>query len=147
MYNSICVCLRDTMAGMFLAHYNVLIHTCITNYVQMKNANVYASINISAIKSLVLYAQKQRKPWFDEECSKCLNQRMQATMQQLQDPNHSNVHNMCDVRSEASRHFRKKRRKCLEDKINELETNTMNKNTRVCTGASMNSRRFTSLES
>jgi len=44
------------MAGMFLAHYNVLIHTCITNYVQMKNANVYASINISAIKSLVLYA-------------------------------------------------------------------------------------------
>jgi len=37
---------------------------------------------------------------------------------------------MYDVRPEASRHIRNKRRECLEDKINELETNRMNKNIR-----------------
>ena len=103
MYNSICVCLRDTMAGMFLAHYNVLIHTCITNYVQMKNANVYASINISAIKSLVLYAWKQRKPWFDEEWVRFLDQWKRAKVQWLQDPNQSKEDNLNNVRREASR--------------------------------------------
>jgi len=52
------------MAGVFLAHYNVLVHICITNYVWMLNTNDYANINISAIKSLGLYARKQHKPWF-----------------------------------------------------------------------------------
>jgi hypothetical protein len=69
------------MGEVFLAHYRVLIHICITNYVWMKNTNVYANINISAIKSLGLYEQKQCKPWFDKDCSKFLHQKMQATMQ------------------------------------------------------------------
>jgi hypothetical protein len=35
-----------------------------------------------------------------------------------------------DVRWEASRHFRNKKRKCPKDKINELESNSKNKNIR-----------------
>ena len=40
-----------------------------------------ASINILATQSLGLYEWKQRKPYFDDECSQFLNQRMQAKMQ------------------------------------------------------------------
>jgi hypothetical protein len=34
---------------------------------------------------------KQHIPWFDEECSRFLDQRKQAKMQWLQDPNQCNV--------------------------------------------------------
>jgi len=37
-----------------------------------------------------------------------LDQRNQTKMQWLQDPNHSNVYNLNNVRREASRHFMKK---------------------------------------
>jgi hypothetical protein len=40
----------------------------------------------------------------------------------LQDPNQSNVDNLNDVRREASRHFRNKKKKYLKAKIEELET-------------------------
>jgi hypothetical protein len=33
---------------------------------------------MSAKESLGLYEKKQHKPWFDEECSKFLDQRKQA---------------------------------------------------------------------
>jgi hypothetical protein len=39
-------------------------------------------------------------------------------------------HNLKNVRRETSRHFRNKKREYLKDKINELETNSKNKNTR-----------------
>jgi len=42
-------------------------------------------------------------------------------MQGLQDPNQSNVDNLNNVRREASRHFRNKRKEYLKDKIDELE--------------------------
>jgi len=38
-------------------------------------------------ESLGLYELKQHKPWFDEECSWFLDQRKQATVRWLQDPN------------------------------------------------------------
>jgi hypothetical protein len=38
--------------------------------------------------------------------------------------------NLSDARREASRHFRNKKRECLRDKINELESNSKNKNIR-----------------
>jgi hypothetical protein len=41
-----------------------------------------------------------------------------------------NGDNLNNVRSEASRHFRNKRRKYLKDKINGLATNSKNKNIR-----------------
>jgi hypothetical protein len=36
--------------------------------------------------SLGYYEMKQHKPWSDEECSKLLDQRNQAKLQQLLDP-------------------------------------------------------------
>jgi hypothetical protein len=43
--------------------------------------NINDSIKISAKESLGLYERKQHKPWFDEECSKFLDQRKQAKTQ------------------------------------------------------------------
>jgi hypothetical protein len=37
--------------------------------------NIRENIKISAKEMLGLYRQKQRKPWFDEECSQVLDQR------------------------------------------------------------------------
>jgi hypothetical protein len=69
-------------------------------------------------------------PWFDEGCSKLVDQRKQAKLQWLQDPSEINGDNLNNVRSEASRHFRNKRREYMKDKINELATNIKNKNIR-----------------
>jgi hypothetical protein len=41
-----------------------------------------------------------------------------------------NEDNLSNVRKEASRHFRNKKRECLRDKINEIELNGKNKNIR-----------------
>jgi hypothetical protein len=48
----------------------------------------------------------------------------------LQDPSEANEDNLSDVRREASRHFRNKKREYLKDKIKELESNSKNKNIR-----------------
>jgi hypothetical protein len=48
----------------------------------------------------------------------------------LQDPREANEDNLSDVRQEASRHFRNKKREYLKDKINKLESNSKNKNIR-----------------
>jgi hypothetical protein len=48
----------------------------------------------------------------------------------LQDPSDANEDNLRDVRREASGHFRNKKREYLKDKINELESNSKNKNIR-----------------
>jgi hypothetical protein len=45
-------------------------------------------------------------------------------------PSEGNEDNLCDVRRETSRHFRNKKREYLKDKINELESNSKNKNIR-----------------
>jgi hypothetical protein len=58
------------------------------------------------------------------------NERKQAKMQWLQNPNQSKVDNLNNVRREASRHFRNKKKDYLKAKINELETNSKNKNIR-----------------
>jgi hypothetical protein len=59
-----------------------------------------------------------------------VDRRKQAKLQWLQDPREANENNLSDVRREASRHFRNKERKHLKDKINELESNSKNKNIR-----------------
>jgi hypothetical protein len=51
-------------------------------------------------------------------------------MQWLQNSNQSNADNLNNVRREASRHFRNKEKEYLKAKINELETNSKNKNIR-----------------
>jgi hypothetical protein len=67
---------------------------------------------------------KQHTPWFDEECLDILDQRKQAKMQWIQNPSHSNVDNMNNIRREASRRFRNKKKAYLKAKIEELETNS-----------------------
>jgi len=44
-----------------------------------------------AKESLSLYELKLHKTLFDDECSRHLDQRMPAKMQELQDPNQNNV--------------------------------------------------------
>jgi hypothetical protein len=80
------------------------------------------NIKISAKDSLGYYELKEHKPWFDEECSKLLDQRKQAKLQWLQDLNEINGDNLNNARRKASRHFRIKRTEYLKDKINELAT-------------------------
>jgi hypothetical protein len=55
----------------------------------------------------------------------------QAKLQWLQDSSDTNEDNLSDVRREASRHFTNKKRKCLKDRINRLESNSKNKNIRA----------------
>jgi hypothetical protein len=73
---------------------------------------------------------KKHKPWFDEGCSKLLDQWKQAKLQWLEDPSEINGVNLNNVRREASRHFKNKKREYLKNKINELATNSKNKNSR-----------------
>ena len=75
--------------------------------------------NIKTIpkESLDLHKLKQHKPWFNEECLHFLDQRKK---QWLQHPNQSNVDNLYNVRREASRHFRNKKKDYLKAKIEEL---------------------------
>jgi hypothetical protein len=83
--------------------------------------------------------------WFDEECSKLVDRRKQAKLQWLQDPSEVNEDNLSDVRREASRQFRNRKREYLKDKNNGLESKNKNKKmTRI--GAYMNLRRVTNLE-
>jgi hypothetical protein len=51
-------------------------------------------------------------------------------LQWLQEPSKINGENLNNVRREASRYFRNKKREYLKDKINELATNSKNKNIR-----------------
>jgi hypothetical protein len=59
---------------------------------------------------------KNHKPWFEEGCSKLLDQRKQAKLQWLQDPSEINGDNLNNVRREASRHSRNKKREYLKNK-------------------------------
>jgi hypothetical protein len=58
---------------------------------------------ITAKKSIGVYKWKQYKLCFDEECSQFLDQRRQAKMQWLQNPNQNDVDNLKNVKHEASR--------------------------------------------
>jgi uncharacterized protein YaaR (DUF327 family) len=67
---------------------------------------------------------KKHKPWFDKGYLKLLDQRKQAKLQWLQDPIEINGDNLNNVRREASRYFKNKKREYLKDKINELPMNS-----------------------
>jgi hypothetical protein len=88
------------------------------------------NIKISAKERLGYFELKKHKPWFDEGCSELLDQRKQAKLQWLQDPSEINWDNLNNVRCEASRYFRNNKKEYLKDKINELATNSKNKNIR-----------------
>jgi hypothetical protein len=90
------------------------------------------NIKISAQESLGYYESKHLKARF--EGSKLVDGRKQAKLQWLQDPCEANADNLSDVRREASRHFRRKKRGYLKDKINELESNRI-RTSETCIGA------------
>jgi len=75
--------------------------------------NVKENIKTSAKKSLNRYELKRHKPWFGEECLGSLDQRNHVKMQWVQHPSQSNVDNVNNVRREASRHFRKTKRRII----------------------------------
>jgi hypothetical protein len=86
------------------------------------------NIRISAKESIGFCESKAYKPWFNEKCLKLVDRRKQAKLQWLQDSNVVNGDNLHNVRREASRHFRNKKREYLKDKINEIELNSKNMN-------------------
>jgi hypothetical protein len=61
---------------------------------------------------------------------KIIRSKKQAKFQWLQDPSEINGDNLNNVRHEASKHFRNKKREYLKEKINDLATNSKNKNVR-----------------
>jgi hypothetical protein len=83
--------------------------------------NIKENIKISAQESLGLHEQKQHKPWSDAECAQFLDRRKQAKIQWLQNPNQNNGDNLHNVRHEASRHLKNKKKEYLKAKINEIE--------------------------
>jgi hypothetical protein len=88
------------------------------------------NINVSTKESLGYFQLKKHKPWFDKAYSELLDQRKQDKLQWLHVPREINGDNLNNVRREASRNFRNKKREYLKDKINELATNSKNKNIR-----------------
>jgi hypothetical protein len=69
------------------------------------------NIKISAKEILGYYELEKHKPWFDE-------------------PDEINGDNLNNVRHEASRHFRDKKKEYVKDKINEPAMNSKNNNIR-----------------
>jgi hypothetical protein len=59
-----------------------------------------------------------------------VDRRKQAKLQWLQEPSVANEDTLSNVKWEAIRHFSNKKREYLKDKINELESNSKNKNIR-----------------
>jgi hypothetical protein len=92
--------------------------------------NIRKDIKISTNGSPGYCEMKKHKPRFTEIYSKLLDQRKQARLQWLLNQSEINGDNLNNVRREATRHFRNKKRKYLKDKINELATNSKNKNIR-----------------
>jgi hypothetical protein len=91
---------------------------------------IIGNIKFSAKEGLGYFELKKHKPWFNKGCSKLLDQRKQAKLQWLQDSNEINADNLNNIRWEASRYFRNKKREYLKNKINELAMNSKNKNIR-----------------
>jgi hypothetical protein len=88
------------------------------------------NIKISAKESVGYFELKKHKPWLDEGCSKLLDEWKEAKLQCLQYPSEINGDNLNNVRREARRYFRNKKKEYLKDKINKLATNSKNRNIR-----------------
>jgi hypothetical protein len=70
--------------------------------------SVRENVKASPMESLGYYELKQSKPWYDEDCSKLLDQRKQAKLQWLQIPSQTNGDNLNNARHETSRSFRRR---------------------------------------
>ena len=108
--------------------------------------NIKENVKTSAKESLGVREWKQHKPWFGEECLGFLDQRKRTKMQWVQDPSQRNVDNLNNVRRDASRYFRNKRRHISKPKLRNLKLTARSKILGPCIGASVTLRRVTSLE-
>jgi hypothetical protein len=90
--------------------------------------SITENIKTSAKDNLGCQKLRHNKSWFDDECSKLIDQRKTAELQWLQNPSQLNGDNIQNLRRKTSRIFRNKKREYLKGKINELETNNKNKN-------------------
>ncbi|KAJ4426239.1 hypothetical protein ANN_27051 [Periplaneta americana] len=93
----------------------------------LKSTDHY-SIKIAAEQSIGYYENKKKKPWFDEDCCMVVERRKQAKLKFLQDPVEEKRDNYFNERREASRTLRNKKGGYLKEKLNEVETNSKNKN-------------------
>jgi hypothetical protein len=84
------------------------------------------NINISAKESLGYRELKKHKPWFDQACTKLVDQRKEVKLQWLQDSSKLNGDNLNNVRCEAIRQLKNKKIEYLKDKINKLVMNSKN---------------------
>jgi hypothetical protein len=73
---------------------------------------------------------KKHNPWFDEGCLELLNQREQAKLQWLQDPSEVNGDNLNNIKVKPAGISGIRKREYLKDRIDELATNSKNKNVR-----------------
>jgi hypothetical protein len=92
--------------------------------------SIRENIKTSVKENLGYQKLKHNNPCFDDECSKLIDQRKDAKLQWLQNPNQINGDNLKNLRRETSRIFRNKKREHLKGKINELEANNKNRNIR-----------------
>jgi hypothetical protein len=60
---------------------------------------------VSSKESIGYHQLKKHKPWFDEGCSKLLDQRKRAKLQWLQDPSEINGDNLDNIKHQTSRHL------------------------------------------
>jgi hypothetical protein len=81
--------------------------------------NIRENIMTSAKDNLGYYRLKHNKPWFDDECSKLIDQKKHAQLQWLQNLSQINGVNVQNLRHET-RTFRNKKREYMKGKINEL---------------------------
>jgi hypothetical protein len=65
--------------------------------------SIRENIKTSAKGDLGYHRLKHDKPWFDGECSKLIDQRKQAKLQWLQDPNQINGDNFQNLREHLGR--------------------------------------------
>jgi len=90
--------------------------------------NIKENTKISAKECLGLYKWKQHKSWFDDEFSQYLDQRKKAKCSGYRLQTRAMyAYKLNNVRHEANRHYRNKRRNKLKTKIYEIETQSETK--------------------
>jgi chromosome segregation ATPase len=79
--------------------------------------SIRENIKNSAKDNLGYQKLKHNKPWFDDECSKLIEEWKQTKLHWLQYPNQINGNNLRNLRHEISRTFRNKEIEYLKGKL------------------------------
>jgi hypothetical protein len=94
--------------------------------------SIRENIKTSAKDNLGYHRLKHNKPWFDDECSKLMDQQNQAKLQWLQNLSQINGDKLQNLRHETSRTFRKKKKEYLKGKINDFKLTIKIKILEIC---------------